>query len=734
VPLAEGTYKANLTVRYRNGYASTASSPDFTLDVTAPKAEARVDDSEAAPGQTPVFSPNKDGSKDELIIVQSGSDELSWVGEIRKADASPGTPAVRSVRFTGTPPSPIRWDGMDDKGALAPDGTYAYQLFATDQAGNTGRSASVRFELFTKDTPVMLTTDLRAFSPNGDGVRDTINLQPQIQETSGIASWKITVQNIDSGIGRPASTSASTIRTITGTTGVPATVSWNGRTDGGQTAPDGSYVARLDIEYRSGNKPSALSRAFRLDTSSPEASASLPFTVFSPNGDGNRDYLPINVETEGDDEWNAAITDGANKLVRSWNWTGRTPQSPLAWDGTDQVGNSLPDGDYTFTLSSTDEAGNSTRKTISGITLDARVPRAFFTSSAQAAAPRAGSADKAVKFSLMLTPQEGVDYWKLELVNQDEKAIRTFSGEGSAPPESVAWNGDDDSGTIHEGTYTPQLFVYYTKGDIVEASTPQVVIDTSGPALTFTSTPQYFSPDNDGVDDELFIALTAEDVSPIAKWTLSVNETQGTKQLFWQISGRGSPSGRITWDGRSNQRRLSGELVQSATDYSYTYTAEDALGNASTITGTITTDVLVMREGDVLKIQVPSITFRADHADFEGLPPERAATNTWVLSRIAQILGRFKDYKITVEGHANPVTPAGTKQREQEETEGYYGSPASQPLSLARAQAVIDLLVQNGISRSRMTAVGRGGTQTVADWQDEGNRWKNRRVEFILNK
>jgi outer membrane protein OmpA-like peptidoglycan-associated protein len=339
-------------------------------------------------------------------------------------------------------------------------------------------------------------------------------------------------------------------------------------------------------------------------------------------------------------------------------------------------------------------------------------------------APKEKQTPPAMSFSIILTPQEGIESWKLELKDDETgRVFRTWPAPGeaaaSAPPASIGWNGDDPAGTIREGRYAPTLTVNYTKGDMVSVSAPPVTVDVSGPVLGFSSRPEYFSPDNDGVEDELYISLSAADVSPIANWSLEIRETEGTKQLFYRIEGRGSPSERIVWDGRSNR----GELVQAATDYSYTFRAADTLGNASAIDGVISIDVLVIRDGDMLKIQVPSITFRANAADFNGLPQDRSDTNTRVLRRIAEILNKFRDYRITVEGHANPVL--GTAVEETNEL---------QPLSLARAQAVVEQLVNYGVNRSRLSSLGRGGTRTVVSPRDQDNSWKNRRVEFILIK
>jgi len=711
--LGEASYSASLSVRYRNGYLSTANSPVFNLDITAPAASIQIEDRDQGPGRPAVFSPI--GVKNRLVIIQEGTNEFSWTGEIRRDGDRAGTP-VRTFRFSGTPTRRIEWDGTNNAGALAPDGLYTYELYSTDLAGNSGRSNIVTFEIDTRDTPVFIITDIRSFSPNGDGVKDTINLIPQIQEKSGILTWKIEIFNL----GTTGAVGAVGVRSFEGRDQAPSSTVWNGRTNAGTLAPDGNYVARLDLEYRSGNRPTSLSMAFSLRTTPPQGDIAVPYTTFAPNGNGTRDTLPISVTTEGNDEWNLVISSG-NTAVRSWNWTGRAPAIPLVWDGKDEAGNIVNDGTYNITLSSTDDAGNSTRKNINNIVVDAIVPKIFLTASAQAIAPKPGQTE-AMRFNIMATPAEGVTFWKLELRDENNELVKSFPSQagGSGPiPTVLPWNGANERNVIVEGRITPSLTVNYSKGDVINVSAPPVTVDISGPILGFYSQPEFFSPDNDGVDDELFIILSARDASPIAEWSLEIHETEGTKQLFYRIAGRGSPSDRIIWDGRSNW----GELVQSASDYEYTYSARDTLGNASTITGKLSTDVLVIRDGDILRILVPSITFRANYADFIGIPQERQDTNTRVLKRIAEILNRFRDYRITVEGHANPVLRTATEENE-----------VLKPLSLARAQFVIDQLVSYGVNRNRLSPIGQGGTRTVANSQDPNNNWKNRRVEFLLIK
>ena len=69
---------------------------------------------------------------------------------------------------------------------------------------------------------------------------------------------------------------------------------------------------------------------------------------FSPNGDGEEDTVSLTGEYETAASWTLAIKDSAGSLVRSWNGESGTVQ--VAWDGRDQSGVIVADGDYDFLL------------------------------------------------------------------------------------------------------------------------------------------------------------------------------------------------------------------------------------------------------------------------------------------------------------------------------------------------------------------------------------------------
>ncbi|MDR1785036.1 MAG: OmpA family protein, partial [Spirochaetaceae bacterium] len=326
-----------------------------------------------------------------------------------------------------------------------------------------------------------------------------------------------------------------------------------------------------------------------------------------------------------------------------------------------------------------------------------------------------------VRLGLVPSIRDGIESWKLELLGRSGAVFRSFPAEpSSAPlPESIPWDGRNAAGAVTEGTFTPALTLIYRKGDIVTVRGPEVTVDFTAPTLAFSAKPSLFSPDNDGVDDTLSIRLEATDDSSVASWSFVVTEPQPPFNSFYQIEGRGNAALTREWDGRSS----SGELVQSATDYPYTFRAADTLGNTASIKGKIGVDVLVNRDGDTMRIIVPSIVFRANQADFDGLGSDVVAANNRILRRIAEILNKFPEYRVQVEGHANPVTRTAAEEAEE-----------LQPLSERRARATVDFLVGFGVRRDRLSAVGMGGKRPIVPFTDREGWWKNRRVEFILIK
>jgi flagellar hook assembly protein FlgD len=729
--LGNGRYQAKVTATYLNGFEPVpVSSPVFVLDTTKPDAQVRVSDKVFGAGSKSTLTISQFFTPKTLATVQS------WNGKIY-ASGDPSKVA-RQFPFGEFPPDSIVWDGLDDSGKLAANGSYVFELSATDLAGNTGVIRSDAFSLDTTEATIMLALQSSAFSPNSDNVKDSITFTPVTHAGSGgIIKYTFTVNSADS---------KTVVKTVSENKSVPSSFVWDGKDDSGIICPDGQYSASLQVTSANDSTASAVTQPFTLDTKAPYLAAEIPWSSFSPDGDGSQDAVPVAVkDCTTESLWTAEVKNAKGLTVRKYTWKDTVQTDGKAgfeWNGADESGNKVPDGIYSITIGSTDDAGNKFSTVFNGIALDTREVKAYVTTEADGISPNGDGVLDSQTFSIRTTVADGILSWNFDVCNESGNSIRGWSDKDSPNvPAAITWDGLDSTGKPGEGTFTGKLQIVYKKGNKVTVSSSPFVCSALPPVLTVKTAPEYFSPDNDGTDDDLFIMLNGSTKGKITDWAFTIYDPHGN--MFWKTGGSSTITNRMVWDGLSNVQKDAGgmaERVQSAMDYPWTFTVKDSLGMSSTIKGIIPVDVLVIRDGNVLKMAVPSIIFRPDNADFkvesapgkkDGVTAEQAEKNEKVLNRIADILNKFKDYKVTVVGHANRTTDNDAE--ETTDNPRLWG-PALIPLSLNRAAFVKSYLVNKGVGAARLSTEGKGGTELVADWKDKSNNWKNRRVEFILEK
>jgi outer membrane protein OmpA-like peptidoglycan-associated protein/flagellar hook assembly protein FlgD len=715
--LPEGQYQGLLSVTYLNGYNPKASSPAFTIDLTPPFGGASADRS--------AFNPEGAQGQNAVVFQQSGTKDAKWTGEMTGPDGK----LVRSFSFSPRPDPKIEWDGTDDSGHPVPDGVYSYRLKAMDDAGNSFASAPVSVSVDTEKKAVRLVSDLKAFSPLPGSVKDRLTLAAQVQGNDKVRSYELDISSLDSGAG------SAPVKSWKDSKGVPPSFVWDGMTDAKGRAPDGRYAARLSVSFLNGDSAEATTPAIVLDTTAPSIAVSAAPLLFSPAEGSKARAVRFSQKSVPGDDWTGVLTGPDGKAVRSWSWKGQA--ADFSWDGTDEAGNTVPDGSYRYEVSSIDAAGNKGLAAVPSIVVDQRPVQVFITASEPGISPNGDGFKDTETFSLIVKLREGIDVWRVAIVDKDGNEKSVFSGKGSDIPSKIVWDGRDSAGAVIQGEYSGVFSVDYLKGDHAEARTGKILVLTDPPKAQVSLTPDLFSPDNDGYNDELTIGLDVSSQADIAEWRFEVREqaiVEGAKpgavpvsRVFKSWGGTGTPAKTLTWDGRSDK----GELVESATDYPFVFTVKDVLGNSARVEGSISVDVLVIRDGDKLKIKIPSIVFRPSAADFNGLDADTLANNQKVVKRIAQILNRFKDYSILIEGDANSdgkIAGASAAAIAKEENDELL------PLSLGRAELVKQLLIDDGVDPKRLSTKGMGSSDPVVDFGDSLNRWKNRRVEFILIK
>ena len=120
----------------------------------------------------------------------------------------------------------------------------------------------------------------------------------------------------------------------------------------------------------------------------------------------------------------------------------------------------------------------------------------------------------------------------------------------------------------------------------------------------------------------------------------------------------------------------------------------------------------VQREKDAL-----ILTFKSDVLfDKNSATIKPAAYSSGEIDRVAQILNKYPDTTIKVVGYTDST---GSEQYNQQ-------------LSDQRANAVKNALVIKNVNAGRITAMGMGESNPVADNSTEGGRQLNRRVNIII--
>lgn len=236
-----------------------------------------------------------------------------------------------------------------------------------------------------------------------------------------------------------------------------------------------------------------------------------------------------------------------------------------------------------------------------------------------------------------------------------------------------------------------------------------------------------FTPDGDGVNDILTIKNTTSNLKGKPEsWTVEVMDQKNEVVKSWSGVGKLND---IEWDGTT----ISGEPLFSSETYSIKTSIvpsekerlrlnQDLVTETSSFkTGVLMEEIIPQKQW---KIVVNTIYFDANAASFNKLTDIQSLANKETLDTIAkQVLELSTDIHIEVQGYANNVSNT-----EEENINELI------PLSQDRADAIKAELIKRGLKEENLTAIGKGGENPLAKWEDKDHWWKNRRVEFVVTR
>ncbi|MCJ7646678.1 PorV/PorQ family protein [bacterium] len=195
---------------------------------------------QAQPG---VLSPNNDGIEDATELVISGENlekVEKWKFQIKDKEGE-----IVLIKSGETLPISISWDGIDEKGKVVPDGLYTCQIEAKEWGRLPARSESIPILVDNTVPKAEVIVSTRTFSPNGDGIDDTVTLQLQAQDVSRIRSWAVEISNMEGKLAK----------TLKGEEPPPQSIVWDGKDDYYDAiVPAGEYKAKLVVCDIAGNK------------------------------------------------------------------------------------------------------------------------------------------------------------------------------------------------------------------------------------------------------------------------------------------------------------------------------------------------------------------------------------------------------------------------------------------------------------------------------------------------
>lgn len=350
-------------------------------------------------------------------------------------------------------------------------------------------------------------------------------------------------------------------------------ITWDGKNTSGQVVPDGTYKASLVVEDSSGHKQETKVGDFVVLTKPPVLTLSAPNgVIFNPTVTGKFSALQVD-QTNGTTEplWTGVFDNSEGQPVRTYTWKDSAPQS-FAWDGKDDSGAAVPDGTYSYHVSSTDPAGNKSQDyTLSDITLSTEKAPVSVSVSDPYFSPNGPKPTTTI--SLSTTASQPVVSWDLSVSNAGGTTVRDYSGEGPFPA-TVSFDGKDTSGsTLPSGSYSFNFVSLFQNG-ATGLGSASAVLNTTRPQVGIALSNALFAPTADSAKPTTTATLSetiAQDV-PVASWDVAVYDSSGN--IVREVKAQGMPPAQLVYDGKSD----TGSVIPNGKYFAkYTVTTADGL-------------------------------------------------------------------------------------------------------------------------------------------------------------
>ena len=689
----DGVYNVEIWVKDASGNIDEVQIDDFVVDVKPPYVELVKPDKM-------IFSPNNDGNLDFFILKQEKStSEALWTGEVLDKDNN----VVKTFKWENTSLPSLEWNGTNNSGSMAEDGVYSYRINSTDLSGNIMDEKSISGIVLdsTMADVVFELTDTH-FSPNNDGNKDTIIATFGQNTVKGLLGWSVSM----------ADSNGKVILSDKGTDPGIYEAVIDGKGDQGENLPQGSYTLGFSSEYENGVRIVKTETVY-LDTSAPFVDFKINNPVFSPNGDGSRDTAEISMKSNKIVNWKGQISNSRGDVIGEM--TSQDTTSLIVWDGTDENGKELPDGDYFLETYFEDLAGNSFIPDKKKITID-RLDKKAKLVNIPGAEREERNLEGMAFFEVDSSSSDDIESWSFKISDKNGNLLYEDSGKDSFPEIITVPGNRDDA---EEGYYNVSFTTVYENGSKSEDFF-EFFYDLTPPEANLEITATPFAVNGEVLDGEVVFNPNAKDESGIYKWELTLTDVNGEKEF---LGDKGLPERGIVLGGENYKA----EEVEASGRFDASLKLVDMNGNSTVVEGDFEIDIIAELVNGRYYINVPKIIFSAYQHTLYSRGKAAGDENMKTIKRVAELSVKYPEYIIVLEGHALNVFHGTGSAREKKEENVLV------PLTERRAESVKKALMDEGIPGDRIRIEYFGGKKPKAPVNDRSVRWKNRRVEFAID-
>ncbi len=207
-----------------------------------------------------------------------------------------------------------------------------------------------------KPTPAPAPADVNSiqpeksgFSPGADAPANVLTFDVKYANASKLTAWTIAFDDAN-----------GPVKTLTGTANLlPPTVTWDGKNEAGQLAPEGRYTAKLTVSYGK-TQESAVSVPFVLDITPPGGSLSITPDPFVPTGSSDHIYIKVYTRNGGAQvmTWRLQVVAEDGTVFKNFI-SEEHRDGNIDWNGqADSHGQLKAPATYKLVLSLVDEFGN----------------------------------------------------------------------------------------------------------------------------------------------------------------------------------------------------------------------------------------------------------------------------------------------------------------------------------------------------------------------------------------